>query len=166
MATPLPSFERVRELLDYDAATGDLRWRIGRRGASAGKIAGSLHKSGYWTIRIDRRATLAHHLVWIFHYGAGSARDIDHRDTNKLNNKIENLREATMSQNLANSKIAKNNTSGKKGVTWDSERKKWLSQLTFQGKNLYLGRFDNVDDAHTAYAAKAAELFGEFARAA
>lgn len=71
-----------------------------------------------------------------------------------------------MSQNIANSALSKNNTSGRKGVTWDAARGLWKAQLTAMGKNLFLGRYGSVADAAAAYDAKAIEVFGDFARAA
>lgn len=166
MPKVLPSIDRLRELLVYCPMTGQLRWKIGRPGASAGALAGSEDKNGYIVVRVDRQLLPAHQIAWALFYGEWAMSDIDHRDTIKPNNKILNLRKATDSQNLANSPTCKSNTSGIKGVTWDTARGMWKAQLTFEGKNLFLGRFESKELAGEAYFSKAVELFGEFARAA
>ena len=60
---------------------------------------------------------------------------VDHIDTNRLNNKLDNLRWATNSENMMNSKIRTNNTSGSKGVYFDKSSKKWRVQITVNGKH-------------------------------
>lgn len=59
-------------------------------------------------------------------------------------------------------KIAKNNTSGYKGVTWDKNRRKWVAQIVFQGKNYYLGRYDKKEDAAEARRTAEDKLFVNF----
>lgn len=86
---------------------------------------------------------------------------MDHENGCKVVNRLDNLRPATMSQNKANAPKPKNNTSGFKGVT--KSKKRWRAQITFQGKVYYLGNFKSKVEAHSAYLAKARELFGEFA---
>jgi hypothetical protein len=90
--------------------------------------------------------------------------DVDHKKGNGLNNQKENLRLATKSQNAANRKKPKNNTSGFKGVSWDRARNKWLACIRFNYKNIHLGRFIDRIDAVKSYDKKAKELFGEFAQ--
>lgn len=88
---------------------------------------------------------------------------VDHINGNGLDNRRENLRLATHQQNLANQKLAKHNTSGYKGVSWNWRAKKWVARIQVNRKNLYLGSFDTPEQAHEAYCKKAIELYGEFA---
>lgn len=77
---------------------------------------------------------------------------VDHIDTNSLNNNIENLRELNTSANTRNSHKRKNKTSSKyKGVSWDKRHKKWQAKLTINYKTIFLGYFNNEDDAGQAY---------------
>jgi len=88
----------------------------------------------------------------------------DHVDGNKLNNKKENLRTCTESENKRNAKTPKTNKSGYKGVSFSSSHKKWYAIIKNNGKSLWIGGYDNKTDAAIAYDKKAIELYGEFAR--
>jgi hypothetical protein len=89
---------------------------------------------------------------------------IDHIDGNGLNNKINNLRKCTQQENCFNQKIqSRLKTSKFKGVCFDKSRNKWISSIHFNGKQYYLGRYDNEVDAGLAYDKKAISLFGKFA---
>lgn len=88
---------------------------------------------------------------------------IDHIDGNSLNNIVTNLREVTPSQNNMNSKLPKNNTSGRKGVCWDKSRNKWMVQI-YYGKLKFKGRYDNEEDAIKVAIEERKKLHGEFGR--
>lgn len=89
---------------------------------------------------------------------------IDHIDGNPHNNKFANLRIATSRQNQCNQKIRRDNTSGLKGVSWDSKRNKWQAGIQIDGKRIALGRFSTKEEAYAAYCEAARRLHGEFAR--
>lgn len=84
---------------------------------------------------------------------------IDHEDRNPLNNQRSNLRVATKAQNNANKRKHKNSTSVYKGVSWNSEKHKWVVYV--QSKNL--GYFESELDAALAYDLEAKKRFGVFA---
>ena len=86
---------------------------------------------------------------------------VDHINQDPLDNRRQNLRLATRSQNAANLGPYANNTSGYKGV--DFNRGKWRARITQDGVRYFLGTFDTAEDAARAYDQKALELFGEFA---
>lgn len=89
---------------------------------------------------------------------------IDHINGDKLDNRKSNLRLCTISLNGANTRIASNNTSGYKGVHWDTRDKKWLAKICVNQKSMNLGRYENKMDAAVAYNEAAKVYFGEFAR--
>jgi hypothetical protein len=93
---------------------------------------------------------LLHRLFFYWHHGY-LPKLVDHKDINSQNNKIENLRELTISQNKRNSPKMGNCTSIYKGVNWSKKHKKWLTKLTLNGKAIHIGLFDNEDDAGQAY---------------
>lgn len=93
-----------------------------------------------------------------------SAAYVDHRDSNGLNNQRSNLRSATASQNLANSRIRRDNTSGYKGVYLNKRVQRWVAQITVNGKTRGLGYFATAEEAAARYDIAAIEAWGEFAR--
>ena len=88
---------------------------------------------------------------------------VDHKDGDGLNNRRSNLRVCQYHQNSANQRLAVNNTSGFKGVSWDKQSGKWKAYIGVKGKLYNLGRFADIRDAARTYNAAAIERFGEFA---
>lgn len=156
--------KRVKELFDYK--DGKLYRRIGKGTAKKGDRAGYKHLSRgiyYQAIKIDQVRYFEHKLIWLYLKSYMPER-LDHKDRNGLNNSIENLREATASQNAANSIKRKNNTSGWKGVSWDKDRKKWRAIIGINGGQKHLGLFQDPKEAAKAYNQAALNHFGRFAR--
>jgi hypothetical protein len=164
--------ERLREVLDYEPETGLFRWKHAKRGWQhtvivAGSVAG--HPYGlrglYWGIYVDGRHYMAHRLAWLYVYDEWPSEDIDHRDRNGQNNRIDNLREATRTQNNGNCTARKTNKSGFKGVSRyaRSQRRPWVAFIQIDRKNQYLGCYATPEEAHAAYMNAANEHFGEFA---
>jgi len=89
---------------------------------------------------------------------------IDHRDGDVTNNRWKNLRRATASQNNANRRRPRHNTSGYKGVSLCRQSGKWRATIGSNGKTIKLGKFTSPKAAHRAYRAAARKLFGKFAR--
>lgn len=155
---------RLKELLDYDPATGVFTWKVNKgSNARIGEIAGSRHCNGYIQMYLDGCNYLAHRLVWLYVHGV-MPELLDHEDGNKLNNTISNLRIADNSQNSANSKRSLRNTSGFKGVS--PHRNKWRAYIKKDQKYIHLGNFGTPQEAHAAYCEAAQRLFGSFARSA
>ena len=159
------SAERLRELLSYDLDTGVFIWRHRRRGIRAGDVAGYKDRLGYINITIEYRRYFAHRLSWFYVYGYWPPAETDHRDHDRSNNRISNLRLATSSQNGQNSIRSRNNISGVKGVHWVWSRRCWQAQIKVQGKKIWLGYFRSLDEAAAAYKEAAIRYHGEFAYA-
>ena len=155
----------ISQLVKYDKETGQFHWVVtSRRGMKSpyGKIAGSRGAShGYLSITLHGRKYLAHRLAWLLTYRE-LPNYIDHANRDKLDNRIQNLRKCTMSQNIANSKKSRANTSGFKGVSWSSEMRKWEAALNHSSRRKVLGYFDTAQEAANVRDEKARELFGEF----
>ena len=174
MAVPrlsIPSRRRLLRLFHYDQATGDLIWRERRfsnpgetqrwNGRYAGTIAGSNNSTGRW-VSIDGVNYQAHRVIWRM-LNPGRVPDlIDHRDLNKRNGRADNLRAATSSQNNANVKMRRDNTTGYKGVS--RHLRKFKATIKHRGVIHYLGLFHTAQAAHVAYCTEADRLHGEFAR--
>ena len=112
---------------------GKLFWKVNRKRIKAGTEAGTIHSNGRKQVILNGKQYRVHRVIFAIYYGYLPS-EIDHIDGNPLNNKIENLREATRSLNMKNTKIRKNNTSGIKGVYWNKILKKWSVQLNINGK--------------------------------
>ena len=87
---------------------------------------------------------------------------IDHINHNKLDDRKENLRIVNSNQNNENRSISRNNTSGVTGVSWSSNRNKWVAQIKINNKSIFLGRFDNFEDAVAARKEAEEKYFGEY----
>ena len=137
------TLSKLHELFDYK--DGNLIWKIAKsRRVKAGDIAGSLNEYGYIMIGFNGSVYRAHRLIYFYHNGYFPL-FIDHIDGNKSNNKIENLRSVTISQNAMNQKISTRNSSGVKGVMWHKRDKKWVVQLKVNSKCHSFGYYDDKE---------------------
>lgn len=153
----------LKRLLDYCPETGIFTWRIGRGGTAwAGTKAGALDANGYINIRIHRRLIKAHRLAWLYVHGVWPSCDLDHRNRNKADNRISNLRLASEAQNVANSITRRDNKCGLKGVSKRGDR--FCARITKNKRRVHLGWFKTAEAASAAYTAEAQKFFGEFAR--
>lgn len=154
--------ERLKELFDYQ--DGKLIWKVSRGRAVIGAVAGHLHKHfDYYRITINKNIYFTHKLIFMFHNGF-MPEIVDHIDGNPLNNKIENLRPATRSQNMRNAKIHKTNTSGVKNVHWSKIDKKWIVMLRYAGTKKYFGSFDDIELADLVAQEARDKFHGQYAR--
>jgi hypothetical protein len=156
----------LNHLFEYDKETGNLIWKIkpSSRGhhVKAGDIAGTLKSHGYLCVGINYNSYRAHRLIFLMHKGY-LPKTVDHINGDKLDNRIENLRAATVGQNQHNRKTNANNTSGYKGVSWSKAQKKWTARITLERKIIHLGYFANVEEAAEVVRKAREELHGDFA---
>lgn len=87
----------------------------------------------------------------------------DHKNGNKLDNRKENLRICTYSQNNYNIPKKKDNISGCKGVGFHTKSGKYRSRIVVNKKAIHLGLFTKIEDAYNAYCAACKKYHGEFA---
>lgn len=115
----------------------------------AGKIAGSTNKDGYITIGVNGMPLLAHRIAWAMFYQSEipDGMVIDHINHNPSDNRIQNLRLATLSDNSKNMRLSEINKSGHHGVYFCKRRKKWAAQMKIDGVNRHLGYFSDIDEA-------------------
>lgn len=152
------SHEQLLNSVQYDSVSGRL-FRV-----KNGQEMGILHHSGYVHIKLGGSRFAAHRLVWFYVYGEWPSGCVDHINGKKTDNRIENLRVATASENAANSKSRRNSAGGLKGVTYLPDRRKYRARIRKDYKGIHLGYFDNPDDAAKAYREAANVLFDNFAR--
>lgn len=154
----------LRQRLHYSPRTGVFTWTgvgCGRR-VKKGDIAGSVWSTGYRRISLSRRAYGEHRLAFLYMTGRFPTQ-VDHRNRNKKDNRWSNLREATASQNGANRRFSRNNTSGFKGVTFHKGTSKWQAGRRFGEKFVHLGLFETREEAAMAYQRAMQKTYGVFA---
>lgn len=115
-----------------------------------GSEVGNLNSSGYLKVCLNKKSYLVHRLIFLMHHGY-LPELIDHIDIDKLNNKVENLREADKELNSWNRDLQVNNTSGFRGVSWNKAAQKWHAYIKIKGKRKHLGLFDTAEEASKAY---------------
>ena len=168
--------EVLRTLLRYEPEVGKLFWLPRPVGMFASnrlrktwntRFAGKeavccAHTLGYKTGSVLGKKVFAHRVIWAIETGVWPS-EIDHIDGQKDNNVFSNLRIATRTENLRNTRSRSSSTSQYLGVCWDTRNRKWLAQIVVCKKTKLLGRFISETDAAKAYDAAAVKYFGEFA---
>jgi hypothetical protein len=170
------TMQQLTTQLSYDPISGDIRWKIDKyrdgpygslrlRGKAGDLVTVGRH-GGYLQIKIETTYYRAHQVAWYLHYGAWPAQTLDHKNGNRRDNSIANLRLATNSENGQNQKRSARNKSGYKGVTMHKASGLWRACIVVDGKQRSLGYFKDPAEGHRAYCEAAVKHFGEFARAA
>jgi hypothetical protein len=154
----------LRSILDYDPfETGLFTWRqqVGRR-VRVGEVAGSYDKDGYIVIQIGGVKYKAHRLAYLYMTGEWPEEEIDHKDGDPANNVWSNLRDATRSDNCANSN-RELGESGFRGVKWVPSTRTWIARVSYGYQRICLGPFGTAEEANEAYLAAAKTVHGEYA---
>jgi hypothetical protein len=152
----------LREHIDYDHGTGIFRWRTKPLRGDVGDIATGEDGQGYLRLTICGERHRAHRLAWLYVYGFWPNDLVDHINMDRSDNRIENLRLATKSQNASNSSKRPSNTTGFKGVT--RSRGRYVAQIKANGKVRRIGSYETPEEASLVYQVAASLLHGEFAR--
>ena len=164
--------EHVRSLFTYDPEEGLLRWRFpaGQGGRILeGSPAGWNHPEGYRIVRVNGRAYRVARIVWLYVSGEWPRHKIDHKDCNPSNDKWNNLREATDSEQKQNNRKRKDNKTGYKCVSYyndpryrDGRCYRW--QVVVNGKRIKSSkRYATAEECYAAYCELLPRFHGEFA---
>jgi len=134
------------EILSYDPLTGLFTWLVDRKSNKVkGTIAGAL-KEGYINISYNGHYYRAHWLAWLYVHGAYPP-ELDHKNRDKADNRIDNLRESTRSKNAQNRSVNPRNQTGVSGVFQSKRDGKYIVSITVNKVNHHLGTFKNIEDA-------------------
>jgi len=149
--------KKLQDVFSYNPDTGEITRLISAGGVHVGDIVGCKRPNGYLVVSINGKQRRSHRVAWELYYGESPSGDIDHINGIRNDNRICNLRIASILENNRNVRMSNRNKSGITGVTWESDRGKWLSYIGVNNKrHLKLGRFDNLLDA--CCARKSAEI--------
>ena len=127
------------------------------------KPAGSIHKTGYRHITWMGKVHKAHRLIFMLHHGYLPP-EVDHINGDRQDNRLENLRPATRSQNQCNRGILASNTSGYPGVSWHKHSKAWLVRVMKDGKSKIIGYFKDLELAGLVSAEARSLYHGSYAK--
>lgn len=154
--------QQALDLFEYK--NGALYWRVKKSyRVEVGKEAGCKNSHGYCVVRVNGILYGIHRIIFLMHHGY-LPEYIDHADGDRLNNRIENLRQATNIQNSYNRGKQSNNHSGFKGVHWKKQIKHWAVEIQVNKTKKYLGIYKDLDLA-ALVASEARDLYhGKFAR--
>lgn len=146
----------------FECKDGKLVWKKDTyRKHTVGKEAGSSN-GRYLQVKLLGKKYMVHRVVFALHHGY-MPEFIDHINGNTIDNRIENLREASAAQNNHNRSVSARNKSGVKGVSFCNQMKKWKAQITLQYKQMHLGYFEMLSDAEAAVKTMREKLHGNFA---
>jgi len=161
------TLERLKKVYLYDPGTG-LFLRLEETPSHGGKAkvgspAGANDGGRYVRIGLDGQIYRAHRLAWFYMTGEWPKDGVDHIDLDGTNNRWSNLRAATQSQNAANTRKRRDNTSGFKGVSRTASGT-WQACIWVKKRKICLGTFPTPQEAFSAYQIAAEEHFGKYHR--
>lgn len=159
---PLPPIDVLKGRFSYDPDTGLITRLVGRSNHPKGSVAGN-NQHDYIYIQYKRCRMLAHRVAWALHYGEWPAGELDHINFDRKDNRIANLRIASVADNQRNRAVQSNSTTGIKGVTGQKSGT-YIAKISLNKRQIHLGSFKDSDEAAHAYNKAAILLHGEFAR--
>jgi hypothetical protein len=152
--------ELLKTALHYDPKTGDFHWRVKPASRThIGDLAGCIEPCGYRVIGMAGIGFKAHRLAWLYVYGEFPT-ELDHKNRNRADNRISNLREATRPQNAGNAICRREGRL--KGAYWHKRDRRWASAIPIKGKSVWLGQYATEEEAHAAYCDAARKKYKEF----
>lgn len=155
--------ERFNSLFEYHAE-GFLTWKIEKRGVPVGSIVGKSYNSGFVQFNHDDKTYHVHRVIYqMFHGEIEKGLFVDHINRNKQDNRLENLRVATRTENNRNKNPYRNSVSSYKGVDFYKRLNVWRARIKVNKNLIDLGGFSSETDAAVAYNEAAKRYFGEFA---
>ena len=120
--------EELKLAMSYDGDTGVFTWIAKRNGVKVGSSAGHVHCKGhsrkYHRITFKGKMYYRSRLAWFYTYGEWPD-EIDHKNSNSLDDRIENLESSNRVSNMRNQKLHSTNKSGVSGVHFDKSLNRW-----------------------------------------
>jgi hypothetical protein len=146
----------------FEYKDGQLIRTVDCKHKNKGRVAGNPDAKGYLKVTHQGKGYFVHRIIYALHHGY-CPDFVDHIDNDKINNRIENLREADITTNHYNCKLPSNNTTGAKGVHKLKRQSGYQARINFDGKRKYLGTFPTFELADEFVSLARNMLHGEFA---
>lgn len=151
------------DVLNYDPETGSFSWRIDipkriKAGMAAGGVVKDKKGASKRTIGLNGSNYFCHRLAWFYVHGKMPEGNVIPINGDFLDCRIGNLRHETIAETTARAKPRTGSTSGVKGVSWNTARRKWVASIHRNYRQTNLGYFDTVDAAAEAYRKAEQEL--------
>lgn len=141
----------LKKIVEYDIESGVFTYLKSRKGGiKKGQIAGCKDKNGYIQVRINNVRYYCHRLAFLYMNGYIPEFEVDHINHNRSDNRWENLREVTSTENCKNIPLKSNNISGCMGVYFCNTFHKWVAKIQLNRKNIHLGYFIELHEAVNA----------------
>lgn len=144
----------VRRLFRYEA-DGTLHWRHPERNRKRGPLGAKAGHGGRLQVRLRHGHEYVHRLIWVWHHGYWPKDQIDHINGDRLDNRIQNLRELDNAANCQNRRH--------RGVTFEKRAGKWRARIMVDGRSISLGYYVSEVDALDAYQDAKLRLHESFA---
>lgn len=159
------SQERIRNLFNYDPITGNLSWNNPEAPNKhlAGRLIRRTNGIKYLLVTYRGVTFCAHRIIWMHFHGQWPSQYLDHINGDSKDNRIDNLRLATHTENRRNTLKYKNNSTGYKGVCFNKRLKRYTAHIRVNKILKHLGVFDTALEAAKAYDDAALLQFGDFA---
>lgn len=150
--------DELKQYFNYDPITGYVYWiKKSCKTTMINSRAGSTNKKGYRVIKLFKKEYLEHRLIWALYYGKFPTMHIDHINHKRDDNRICNLREVSIADNARN-RVRKDSRLDEVGIWWCKRRKRYIAEITFNGKKVYQKSFKDIDEAIQQRKAKSLEL--------
>lgn len=152
------NFDFLFEYLRYNETKGEFTWiKRPNKNIHLHTRAGTKNSAGYRVISLFGKRYLEHRLAWFYVHGEIPEHEIDHINQIRDDNRISNLRQVTRSENQRN-KTRKDSRVDEVGIWWCRRRKRYIAEITLNGKKVYQKSFKDIDEAIQQRKAKALEL--------